>query len=110
MSEYNSEAKYRPKRYQSIGKLFKKRIPIFSWLPKYDADQAVSDLIAGVTVGLTVMPQGLAYATLAGLEPQVKTHTCIKLTIFSIAFKNFKIVYNNFRNLDININFDKLFT
>lgn len=76
MSEYNGEAKYRPKRYQSIGKLFKKRVPIVSWLPKYDADQAVSDLVAGVTVGLTVMPQGLAYATLAGLEPQVsQTYT-----------------------------------
>lgn len=73
MSEYRcGDAKYRPKRYQSIGKLFKKRIPIVSWLPKYDADQAVSDLIAGVTVGLTVIPQGLAYATLAGLEPQVR--------------------------------------
>jgi len=71
MSEYSGEAKYRPKRYQSISKLFKKRVPIISWLPKYDTDQAVSDLIAGVTVGLTVMPQGLAYATLAGLEPQV---------------------------------------
>uniref|UniRef100_A0A2M4CBI8 Putative secreted protein n=1 Tax=Anopheles marajoara TaxID=58244 RepID=A0A2M4CBI8_9DIPT len=31
----------------------------------------VADLIAGITVGLTVLPQGLAYATLAGLEPQV---------------------------------------
>lgn len=72
MAEYG-DAKYRPKRpkYQSISKLFKKRVPIVSWLPKYDADQAISDLIAGVTVGLTVMPQGLAYATLAGLEPQV---------------------------------------
>lgn len=29
-----------------------------------------ADLIAGITVGLTVLPQGLAYATLAGLEPQ----------------------------------------
>lgn len=72
MTEYHDDAKYRPKRYQSIGKLFRRRIPIVSWLPKYDADQAVSDLIAGVTVGLTVMPQGLAYATLAGLEPQVR--------------------------------------
>lgn len=28
-------------------------------------------MIAGFTVGLTVMPQALAYATIAGLEPQV---------------------------------------
>uniref|UniRef100_A0A2S2QQP3 Sodium-independent sulfate anion transporter n=1 Tax=Sipha flava TaxID=143950 RepID=A0A2S2QQP3_9HEMI len=86
MSEYHDDAKYRPKRYQSIGKLFKKRLPIVSWLPKYDVDQAVSDLIAGVTVGLTVIPQGLAYATLAGLEPQFGLYSafagCIVYTMF----------------------------
>lgn len=52
--------------------LVKKRLPIFSWLPKYDSEKFISDAIAGVTVGLTVMPQGLAYAILAGLEPQVR--------------------------------------
>lgn len=30
------------------------------------------DLIAGLTVGLTVIPQGLAYAVVAGLQPQVR--------------------------------------
>lgn len=49
------------------------RVSILSWLQNYDTDSAISDLIAGVTVGLTVMPQSLAYATLAGLEPQVMT-------------------------------------
>ncbi|GLG95334.1 Sodium-independent sulfate anion transporter [Gryllus bimaculatus] len=47
-----------------------RRVPIAGWLPRYSAEALVSDLIAGVTVGLTVMPQSLAYATLAGLEPQ----------------------------------------
>lgn len=47
------------------------RIPILQWAPNYTTHKFVSDLIAGITVGLTVMPQGLAYATLAGLEPQV---------------------------------------
>ena len=55
-----------------ISKFVKKRIPIVSWLPKYDSEKFLNDAIAGITVGLTVMPQGLAYATLAGLEPQVK--------------------------------------
>ncbi|GFG36223.1 hypothetical protein Cfor_11304, partial [Coptotermes formosanus] len=45
-------------------------IPILSWMPRYNWDKFICDLIAGVTVGLTVIPQGLAYATLAGLEPQ----------------------------------------
>ncbi|XP_053692779.1 sodium-independent sulfate anion transporter [Sabethes cyaneus] len=47
-----------------------KVIPGARWLRGYNAQYAVADLIAGITVGLTVLPQGLAYATLAGLEPQ----------------------------------------
>lgn len=54
-----------------LHKLASRRIPILAWLSKYDSEKFLSDLIAGITVGLTVMPQGLAYATLAGLEPQV---------------------------------------
>lgn len=46
------------------------RLPIVSWLPAYDLECAISDLIAGVTVGLTVIPQGIAYAIVAGLPPQ----------------------------------------
>ena len=52
-------------------KLLFKRIPILSWLPSYNREQAVSDLIAGLTVGLTIIPQGIAYAVVAQLPPQV---------------------------------------
>ena len=52
-------------------KLLFKRIPILSWLPSYNGEQAVSDLIAGLTVGLTIIPQGIAYAIVAQLPPQV---------------------------------------
>lgn len=38
---------------------------------RYTADDAVGDLVAGVTVGLTVIPQALAYAGIAGLDPAV---------------------------------------
>lgn len=47
-----------------------KLIPGTRWLRGYTAKFAVADFIAGLTVSLTVLPQGLAYATLAGLEPQ----------------------------------------
>lgn len=63
-------------------KLVRERVPIVRWLPTYSSNDFISDLIAGVTVGLTVMPQGLAYATLAGLEPQVLDFC---LTPFQIA-------------------------
>lgn len=49
----------------------KKRFPFLTWAPKYNVDDAVGDLVAGITVGLTVVPQSLAYANIAGLPPQV---------------------------------------
>ncbi|XP_031838576.1 epidermal stripes and patches isoform X2 [Nomia melanderi] len=47
-----------------------KRLPILRWLPKYSGQDALGDLVAGITVGLTVIPQSLAYANVAGLPPQ----------------------------------------
>ncbi|CAH0397843.1 unnamed protein product [Chilo suppressalis] len=44
--------------------------PILHWSRGYDARTAVGDLIAGVTVALTLIPQSIAYASLAGFEPQ----------------------------------------
>ncbi|XP_055877267.1 sodium-independent sulfate anion transporter-like isoform X3 [Biomphalaria glabrata] len=46
------------------------KFPIVKWLPKYRCDTFQSDIIAGLTVGLTVIPQGLAYAQVANLPPQ----------------------------------------
>ncbi|XDV22614.1 hypothetical protein PO909_027477 [Leuciscus waleckii] len=44
--------------------------PILSWLPRYNLTCARMDVIAGVTVGLTAVPQALAYAEVAGLPVQ----------------------------------------
>ncbi|KAL5017931.1 hypothetical protein ScPMuIL_003653 [Solemya velum] len=51
-------------------KTLKKRLPITKWLPKYSFHDLQSDFIAGITVGMTVIPQGLAYAKIARLPPQ----------------------------------------
>lgn len=42
-------------------KMLYKRIPILRWLPNYSSQDAIGDLVAGITVGLTVIPQALAY-------------------------------------------------
>ncbi|XP_035919505.1 sodium-independent sulfate anion transporter-like [Anopheles stephensi] len=47
-----------------------KRLPILSWIRRYEVEDALSDLIAGVTLGLTMIPQSIAYATIAGLPSQ----------------------------------------
>lgn len=60
-----------PEIHKKFVQKLSNRIPILEWAPKYNSHKLISDAIAGITVALTVMPQGLAYATLAGLEPQV---------------------------------------
>lgn len=52
-------------------KMLFKRVPVLQWLPKYNLSFAISDLVAGLTVGLTVIPQAIAYSNVAGLPPQV---------------------------------------
>lgn len=49
--------------------MLKRFFPILDWLPKYTQAQLQGDLSAGLTVGVMLIPQGMAYAMLAGLEP-----------------------------------------
>uniref|UniRef100_A0A182NE09 SLC26A/SulP transporter domain-containing protein n=1 Tax=Anopheles dirus TaxID=7168 RepID=A0A182NE09_9DIPT len=51
-------------------KLLLKRLPILQWLPEYEAGFLIEDIVAGLSVGLTVIPQGIAFAVMANLEPQ----------------------------------------
>ncbi|CAG0881971.1 unnamed protein product [Darwinula stevensoni] len=59
-----------PPSRRGIQKAIHKKIPITKWLPRYNLTCLVSDLIAGLTVGLTILPQGLAYAAIANLPVQ----------------------------------------
>ncbi|AYN67680.1 sulfate permease [Euzebyella marina] len=49
--------------------MFKKRIPILAWLPNYKKEWLSGDISAGITVGVMLIPQGMAYAMIAGLPP-----------------------------------------
>lgn len=43
--------------------------PILTWLPQYKRAWLGADLNAGLTVGIMLIPQGMAYAMIAGLPP-----------------------------------------
>ena len=47
----------------------KKFLPILSWLPGYKKEYLSGDFSAGLTVGVMLIPQGMAYAMIAGLPP-----------------------------------------
>ncbi|XP_053903362.1 sodium-independent sulfate anion transporter isoform X2 [Malaclemys terrapin pileata] len=66
MAERDREAPVRCCSYHTVQRWF----PVLRWLPQYSLGWLQLDLLAGVTVGLTVVPQALAYAEVAGLPVQ----------------------------------------
>ncbi|MGI9542789.1 MAG: SulP family inorganic anion transporter, partial [Cyclobacteriaceae bacterium] len=48
---------------------WKSYIPFFEWWPNYGQNHLKGDLTAGLTVGIMLIPQGMAYSLLAGLPP-----------------------------------------
>ncbi len=44
-------------------------LPVTEWLPEYGAPDLRGDVRAGLTVGVMLIPQGMAYAVLAGVPP-----------------------------------------
>jgi sulfate permease, SulP family len=60
-----------PSRDRSEGSLLERLIPAAGWLARYDRRYLGSDLVAGATVAVMLIPQAMAYALLAGVPPIV---------------------------------------
>ncbi|PFH55560.1 hypothetical protein XA68_18037 [Ophiocordyceps unilateralis] len=48
----------------------KSLFPFLAWVPHYNLQWLAGDVVSGLTIGAIVVPQGMAYASLAKLEPQ----------------------------------------
>jgi SulP family sulfate permease len=57
--------------------LLKQYLPILGWLGNYRREDLSGDLIAGLIVAIMLVPQGMAYALLAGLPPQVGLYASV---------------------------------
>jgi len=63
----------------------KRYVPILSWLPHYDRSWLTVDAIAGLTLWGLVVPEGMAYAGIAGLPPQAGLYTLVaSLLIYAL--------------------------
>jgi SulP family sulfate permease len=51
--------------------------PILDWLPNYNKAWLKGDINAGLTVGVMLIPQGIAYAMIAGLPPIYGLYTAL---------------------------------
>ena len=49
--------------------MLKKYFPFLEWISNYRSDYFKRDLLAGITVAVLLIPQGMAYALIAGLPP-----------------------------------------
>jgi high affinity sulfate transporter 1 len=56
---------------------FRSIVPILDWLPHYDKAFLKSDLMAGLTVGMVVIPAAMGYASLAGLPTQYGLYAAV---------------------------------
>ena len=54
-----------------------KYIPILSWLPNYQSGWLRLDLVAGLTAAAVIIPQAMAYASIAGLPVEVGLYTAL---------------------------------
>lgn len=65
--------------------MLKKYIPAFEWIPKYKREDLNGDLSAGLIVAIMLIPQGMAYAMLAGLPPVMGLYaSTIPLLIYAL--------------------------
>ena len=65
--------------------LLNRYIPVTDWLGDYTSSYLKKDLRAGLTVGILLIPQSMAYALLAGLPPVYGLYASIvPLVIYAV--------------------------
>ncbi len=63
------------------------RVLVFlQWWPRVNAETLRGDLVAGFTGALIVLPQGVAFATIAGLPPQYGLYSAIVPAVIAALF------------------------
>ncbi|MFH5843388.1 SulP family inorganic anion transporter [Haladaptatus sp. CMAA 1909] len=69
-------------------------LPVSNWLPRYDRSWLRADALAGITVGAAVLPEGMAYASLAGLPPETGLYaSLLALLVYVFVGTSRQVVY-----------------
>lgn len=56
---------------KNVAGFTERKIFILQWIPTYSGQDFIGDFLAGITVGLTVIPQSMALAGIVGVPAQV---------------------------------------
>jgi sulfate permease, SulP family len=69
-----------------IKQVLEKYLPVSNWLPAYKKSFIRWDLVAGITLASFVLPESMAYATLAGLPTYFGIYCCLAGGLFFALF------------------------
>ncbi len=69
-----------------MNRLLYQLFPFLDWLPQVNRESLRADLLAGLTGALVVLPQGVAFATIAGMPPEYGLYTAMVPVIVSALY------------------------
>ncbi|KAI2616531.1 sulfate transporter 4.1 [Hypoxylon sp. NC1633] len=70
-------ARTTPRKLPSAAKQYLlDKFPIIQWLPRYSPSWLLQDFMAGLTIGVLLIPQGLAYAKIATIPIENGLYSC----------------------------------
>ena len=69
-----------------INRILEKYFPVSNWLPAYKKSFIRWDMVAGITLASFVLPESMAYATLAGLPTYFGIYCCLAGGLFFALF------------------------
>ena len=71
---------------QATSILWGRLFPFLHWLPRVNRETLRDDVIAGLTNAVIVLPQGVAFALIAGMPPEYGLYTAIVPAIMAALF------------------------
>jgi len=69
-----------------VGSIWHIIFPFLEWLPFVNKETIRADLMAGLTGAVIVLPQGIAYASIAGLPPEYGLYTSMITPVVAALF------------------------
>jgi sodium-independent sulfate anion transporter 11 len=69
-----------------------KLFPILSWILRYNTQWLVADFVAGLTIGMLLIPQCISFAVMAGVPIQHGLYTALAGVLFYMFFSTAKDV------------------
>ena len=61
-------------------------LPFLNWWPMVNRTTVKADLIAGLTGAMVVLPQGVAFATIAGMPPEYGLYAAMVPAVIAALF------------------------